>query len=245
MFGRVGAAPDASACTRVTVGTTAKKATNATTPVPTPARRFRLARRSRCFVTLSVATPSSYRNQRPIAWHREHPLRPLPPPPAWDESPLDTLSLMKTLVVCTDGSELAIEAGEAGIAILRACERVLVVSVADDPEAWLADDATGHAGPSWTPDELAGQRQTAQAQGRAAVEATISALRERGSLPGDVEATVIEGEPGLALCKIARDESATAIVIGSRGRGGIKKALLGSVSDYVVRNAPCPVVVTR
>ena len=45
--------------------------------------------------------------------------------------------------------------------------------------------------------------------------------------------------------KIARDESATAIVIGSRGRGGIKKALLGSVSDYVVRNAPCPVVVTR
>lgn len=35
-----------------------------------------------------------------------------------------------------------------------------------------------------------------------------------------------------------------AIVIGTRGRGGIKRALLGSVSDYVVRNAPCPVVVT-
>jgi nucleotide-binding universal stress UspA family protein len=32
-------------------------------------------------------------------------------------------------------------------------------------------------------------------------------------------------------------------VIGTRGRGDIKRALLGSVSDYLVRNAPCPVVV--
>jgi nucleotide-binding universal stress UspA family protein len=38
---------------------------------------------------------------------------------------------------------------------------------------------------------------------------------------------------------------AVAIVVGSRGRGGLKRAFLGSVSDYVVRNAPCSVVVTR
>jgi nucleotide-binding universal stress UspA family protein len=37
---------------------------------------------------------------------------------------------------------------------------------------------------------------------------------------------------------------ARAVVLGTRGRGGIARALLGSVSDYVVRNAPCPVVVT-
>ena len=35
-----------------------------------------------------------------------------------------------------------------------------------------------------------------------------------------------------------------AIVRGSRGRGGLRRAVLGSVSDHVVRNAPCPVVVT-
>jgi len=33
--------------------------------------------------------------------------------------------------------------------------------------------------------------------------------------------------------------------MGSRGRGGVKRALLGSVSDYVTRNAPCSVVITR
>jgi nucleotide-binding universal stress UspA family protein len=46
------------------------------------------------------------------------------------------------------------------------------------------------------------------------------------------------------LCELAEEIGAGAIVIGSRGRGGFKRALLGSVSDYVVRNAPCPVVVT-
>jgi nucleotide-binding universal stress UspA family protein len=44
---------------------------------------------------------------------------------------------------------------------------------------------------------------------------------------------------------LAADVDADALVIGSRGRGGLKRALLGSVSDYVVRNAPCSVIVSR
>jgi nucleotide-binding universal stress UspA family protein len=47
------------------------------------------------------------------------------------------------------------------------------------------------------------------------------------------------------VCELAQEVHAEAIVVGSRGRGGIKRAFLGSVSDYVVRNAPCSVVVTR
>ena len=152
---------------------------------------------------------------------------------------------MKTLVVGTDGSELAIEAGVAGLTILKPCDRVLVVSVTDVLDPSLADDATGHAAASLTPVELDEQNQAAHARGQVAVETTISALRERETLPDGVEALVIEGEPGPALCKLAQEEGAATIVVGSRGRGGIKRALLGSVSDYVVRNAPCSVVVTR
>ena len=55
---------------------------------------------------------------------------------------------------------------------------------------------------------------------------------------------VLVGDTGPALCDFAAGVSASVIVIGSRGRGGFKRALLGSVSDYVVRNAPCPVLVT-
>jgi nucleotide-binding universal stress UspA family protein len=46
------------------------------------------------------------------------------------------------------------------------------------------------------------------------------------------------------LCSFAEEVTADVIVLGTRGRGRIKRALLGSVADYVVRNAACPVLVT-
>jgi nucleotide-binding universal stress UspA family protein len=152
---------------------------------------------------------------------------------------------MKTLVVGTDGSELAIEAAVAGLVILKPYDRVLVVSVTDGPDASLVDDATGHAAASMTPAEFDEQNVAAQDQSREAAEATISTFQERGVVPDGVEVMLVDGEPGPALCKLAQEVGAEAIVVGSRGRGGIKRAFLGSVSDYVVRNAPCSVVVTR
>jgi nucleotide-binding universal stress UspA family protein len=78
------------------------------------------------------------------------------------------------------------------------------------------------------------------------VEKTVAALGDSETPAADsVETSVIEGEPGPALCQFATEVKATAIIVGSRGLGRIKRAFLGSVSDYVVRNAPCAVVVTR
>ena len=54
---------------------------------------------------------------------------------------------------------------------------------------------------------------------------------------------VLSGHAGQVICNLAAELDASSIVIGSRGRGGIKRAVLGSVSDHVVRHAPCPVVV--
>jgi nucleotide-binding universal stress UspA family protein len=152
---------------------------------------------------------------------------------------------MTTLIVGTDGSDLAIEAAGAGLAILTPCDRVLVVSVTDGPDPSLADDATGHASASLTPAEFDEQNRVARDRSRAAVEATVAALQERSVLPESIELLTIEGEPGPALCNLAQEQGASAIVVGSRGRGGIKRAFLGSVSDYVARNAPCSVVITR
>jgi nucleotide-binding universal stress UspA family protein len=55
---------------------------------------------------------------------------------------------------------------------------------------------------------------------------------------------VLAGSPGPALCELATSLPASVIVIGTRGQGGLRRAVLGSVSDHVVRNSPCPVVVT-
>ncbi len=61
---------------------------------------------------------------------------------------------------------------------------------------------------------------------------------------GAAEVRVLGGEQAAAICELATELGARAVVLGTRGRGGIKRALLGSVSDYVVRTAPCTVVVT-
>ena len=47
------------------------------------------------------------------------------------------------------------------------------------------------------------------------------------------------------ILRVAEEIVAGLIVMGSRGRGGVRRALMGSVSDSVVRHAPCPVLVVR
>lgn len=59
------------------------------------------------------------------------------------------------------------------------------------------------------------------------------------------EARVAEGDPRVALLDTARTERADMIVIGSHGRTGITKMLLGSVANHVVTHAPCTVVVVK
>ena len=47
------------------------------------------------------------------------------------------------------------------------------------------------------------------------------------------------------ICNVAREEPADYIVMGTHGRGGIARFMIGSVADRVVRTAPCPVVTIR
>jgi nucleotide-binding universal stress UspA family protein len=51
--------------------------------------------------------------------------------------------------------------------------------------------------------------------------------------------------PDEGILAVGEDVGAGLIVLGSRGFGGVKRALMGSVSDSVVRHAHCPVLVVR
>ena len=53
------------------------------------------------------------------------------------------------------------------------------------------------------------------------------------------------GEVDLEIVSLAKELGADLIVMGSRGLGGVRRALIGSVSDSVVRHAHCPVLVVR
>ena len=47
------------------------------------------------------------------------------------------------------------------------------------------------------------------------------------------------------LCQIASEENSVLVVVGSRGMGSLRRTFLGSVSNYILRHCPCPVIVCR
>lgn len=83
-------------------------------------------------------------------------------------------------------------------------------------------------------------------QVRSARETVAQELVARGRRLGvPVTFLIWEGEPGESIVAAAEAERADLIVVGSHGRGAVGRFLIGSVSDHVVRHAPCPVLVVR
>jgi nucleotide-binding universal stress UspA family protein len=81
---------------------------------------------------------------------------------------------------------------------------------------------------------------------RDARERAAQALAARGHREDvSVSFLVWEGEPGEAIVEAADSEQVDIVIVGSHGRGAVGRFIIGSVSDYVVRNANCPVLVVR
>jgi len=60
-----------------------------------------------------------------------------------------------------------------------------------------------------------------------------------------VNAHVYPGDPSTEILRLAEDVQASLIVVGTHGRVGVKRLLLGSVAEKVMRDALCPVLVMR
>ncbi|WP_435063130.1 universal stress protein [Halobaculum sp. EA56] len=75
-----------------------------------------------------------------------------------------------------------------------------------------------------------------------------SRLAEAAESFGDaaeVETETTVGKPAAGIVEYAGDHDVDHIVVGSHGRRGISRILLGSVAEAVVRNSPVPVTVVR
>jgi|SRR5579871_4736051 nucleotide-binding universal stress UspA family protein len=138
---------------------------------------------------------------------------------------------MGTIVVGIDGSEGSREALRFAIeeARFRGAELRAV-------NAWHIPPAVYGSGWAPAPIDLDEYRKLADK----ALEAT---LEEEGAATSGVKVTPIirEGQPADVICLEAKN--ADLVVVGSRGLGGFRGLLIGSVSQQVVHHAPCPVVV--
>jgi len=75
------------------------------------------------------------------------------------------------------------------------------------------------------------------------LEAEKRAAETAGAL--GVQTRRLEGTASRALVDLAKDEQFDLIVMGTHGRTGIQHALLGSVAERVMRQAPCPVLTVK
>jgi nucleotide-binding universal stress UspA family protein len=155
------------------------------------------------------------------------------------------------VLLCTDGSEAAVAALAAGLALLGRDRELVLLTVVEPQDPTLVTGA-GFQGSVMTPDEFdalaAGRQQAARDLLATTARRLDLAVPDQGpgAATGGTAARleVLEGSVGPAICTYAGEQGAEAVVLGTRGRRGLKRALLGSVSDHVIRHAPCPVVVS-
>jgi nucleotide-binding universal stress UspA family protein len=140
-----------------------------------------------------------------------------------------------TVLLCTDGSELATHAIRQSLALLATPDKTVVLSVASPIDPTLVT-GTGFAGGVMTYDEKNDIVDAQRVAAQTAIDDTIAELGLDG-LDG-VESLVIAGDAGNEICRAAEKLSASVVVLGTHGRGGIKRAIMGSTSDHVVRHCP-------
>ena len=79
-----------------------------------------------------------------------------------------------------------------------------------------------------------------KAEAQAALDQALAAMQAAGI---DSEALLAEGRPDQVVIETANNRQADLIVVGSHGRGGLSRLLLGSVSERIMGQAQCPVLI--
>lgn len=144
---------------------------------------------------------------------------------------------MKVLLAI-DGSEISKEAVARVPDLVRLDgSEIILLTISPNP---VMPDMTGFMAPPYIDYNLLSQQVKAEAESTLAEAADV--LRGRGLEPKTV---FLQGDPGEEILEVIRNHGIDLVVVGSHGRTGFKKFLLGSVSAKIVNEAPCPVLVIK
>jgi nucleotide-binding universal stress UspA family protein len=137
--------------------------------------------------------------------------------------------MFKSILVAWDGSEHAKRALAEAVDLARTQDaRLTLITVAAPLHAW-----PGYVPPVSQADLISAAEKTL-AEGEALVPEGIP-----------VSGRTAAGDPGAELLKRARAADHDLIVMGSRGRGAVRSAFLGSVSHFVLNHTTVPVLIVH
>lgn len=134
--------------------------------------------------------------------------------------PVGAAMWQNRILLCTDGSRFSDAAAVSAAKIAHCCAAPITVVSALVPS----------------------HSERRQQEGREAVTRTVAQLKQEGI---DVDGEALPGEADDVIIKLAEDKKVDLIVVGTYGRTGFGKVLLGSVSERVIGKAKCAVLVVK
>ena len=142
----------------------------------------------------------------------------------------------KSVVVATDGSKWSASAASEAIGIAKRNSAKLTALAVVPAELAMPTDI----------DFATIAREKLADQEMQAAEKNARAVKEAAQKEGvDAQAFVMSGKPADAITEIAKDQKADLVIVGSHGRTGLDRLLMGSVAERVIVLASCAVLVVK
>ena len=144
---------------------------------------------------------------------------------------------MKNIIVTTDLSEESVRAFPLALELAGAlkCNLTLLAIVEDPAQAAFAYAMDFPVYPDPRIHEQVIKK----------VKEDLAQMAQKHFAGATIETVVSEaiGSVAIEICEVAKKRAASMIVISSHGRSGLQRILVGSVTERVIREAPCPVLV--
>lgn len=147
--------------------------------------------------------------------------------------------MYKHILIATDGSEVGQKGVDHGLSLARHLNARVTIITATEPYPIFGGDFTFAAGGAMLSDFRGGQQASAKA--------TLAAASQEAKSAG-LEAEPIhvpDAEPAEAILDVAKSHKCDLIVMGSHGRRGIGRVVVGSKTWEVVSHGHIPVLVVR
>jgi nucleotide-binding universal stress UspA family protein len=150
--------------------------------------------------------------------------------------------MFKKILVCLDGSKLAEQILPYAAAEAEAFNSHVVLFHVFPPPFFISPGIPGTSPVPVETDAMIKNALKEESQAQAYLEQQAALIKSRGLR---VTAVTLAGLAGPEIIQYAAENGIGLIAIATHGRGGLGRAVFGSVADYVLRTARVPVLVVR